>query len=144
MGLQNPEKKMSKSEDNASNVILFTDPVNKIRKKIMRAVTDSHSGVSYDPDNRPGVSNLVNLFAAMSHQTRQAICDQYASSGYGDFKRDLADAVIAVMEPIQNEMFRYLEDRQYLLQTAKIGSERARNVAVQNLNEIKEKIGLIV
>mgnify|MGYP001188178751 CR=1 FL=1 len=143
MGLQQPTKKMSKSDAGENNIILFTDSPKLIQKKIMKSVTDSDSTIGYDPIGRPGVSNLVNLYALLSDKTQTDVCDEFVGKGYGDFKRSLADLVISVMEPLQEKMNQYLEDPEHLIAVFNQGKNKAKIVAEKNLKEIKDKMGLI-
>ena len=144
MGLQTPEKKMSKSEGGENNVIFFTDDLQRIRKKIMRAVTDSGSTIEFDPTARPGVSNLVNLYALLNQQTTEQVCQEYVGQGYGAFKKALAELVIETVAPIQEKMHQYLQDPAQLMKFCQIGQEKARAVAAKNLDEIKSSMGLVI
>lgn len=101
MSLQEPTKKMSKSDDNQTATIYLLDTPKDIEKKIKRAQTDSENSVHYDVDNKPGISNLMDIYAAVTDQTHDQITAAYADKGYGTFKKDVADAVISVLEPIQ-------------------------------------------
>jgi len=143
MGLQYPDKKMSKSEGGENNVIFFTDSMKSVQKKIMKAVTDSEGTIDYDPVARPGISNLVSLYATLSNTSHQAVCEQFDGQGYGQFKRALAELVIGVMEPIQSQMYTYLDDPEMLLTIARQGADKARVIASKNLEVFKNTIGLV-
>jgi len=106
MSLQEPTKKMSKSDDNRTATIYLLDTMKDIERKIKRAQTDSENSVHYDAEGKPGISNLMEILAAVTDQTRDQITATYAGKGYGVFKKDVADAVISVLEPIQK---RYAE-----------------------------------
>lgn len=102
MSLQEPTKKMSKSDDNTTATIYLLDNPKDIEKKIKRAQTDSENTVRYDIDCQPGISNLIEILSAVTDKTHEEIEAAYAGKGYGVFKKDVADAVISVLEPIQN------------------------------------------
>ena len=144
MGLQTPEKKMSKSEGGENNVIFFTDDLQRIRKKIMRAVTDSGTTIEFDPVNRPGVSNLVNLYALLNNQTNEQVCQDYEGQGYGVFKKALADLVVDMIAPVQEKMHLYMQDPAELMRFCQKGKEKARAIATKNLDEIKSSMGLVI
>ncbi|MBM4211943.1 MAG: tryptophan--tRNA ligase [Gammaproteobacteria bacterium] len=143
MGLQNPDKKMSKSEGGENNVIFFTDNMKSVQKKIMKAVTDSDGTIAFDPIKRPGISNLISLYATLSNKSIWAVCQQFDGHGYGHFKQDLAELVVSVMAPIQAQMHSYLNDPGMLLAIARQGADKARVVAQQNLAVFKDVMGLV-
>ena len=101
MSLQEPTKKMSKSDDNTTATIYLLDEPKAIEKKIKRAQTDSENSVHYDRENKPGISNLIEIFSAVTDHTHEEVEAAYAGKGYGAFKKDVAEAVIAALEPIQ-------------------------------------------
>jgi tryptophanyl-tRNA synthetase len=101
MDLQDPTRKMSKSEDSPQGTILVLDPPSTIAKKIKSAVTDSRTDVRYDPEEKPGVSNLLEIYASTTGTSIPAAEEAFASGGYGKFKQAVADAVIAALEPVQ-------------------------------------------
>ena len=101
MSLQEPTKKMSKSDENQTATIYLLDEPKDIEKKIKRAQTDSENAVRYDVKAKPGISNLMDIYAAVTDQSHEEIEAAYAGKGYGSFKKDVADAVISVLEPIQ-------------------------------------------
>ena len=92
MSLQEPTKKMSKSDDNTTATIYLLDEPKAIEKKIKRAQTDSENSVHYDKENKPGISNLIEIFSALTDQTHEQVEAAYAGKGYGAFKKDVADA----------------------------------------------------
>tara|TARA_Y100001954_G_scaffold176017_1_gene187065 strand:- start:409 stop:1107 length:699 start_codon:yes stop_codon:yes gene_type:complete len=143
MSLQNPNKKMSKSDENQNSFIALLDPPHRISKKIKRAVTDTEASVASDP-NRPGISNLVELYSAFSGQSTESIEHQYQGQGYGVFKADLADLVIAEFEPIQRRFNELMNDQGQLLTWMKIGAERANARAYETLHVVTKAIGLVV
>ena len=101
MSLQEPTKKMSKSDSNTTATIYLLDDPKDIEKKIKRAQTDSLNTVRYDTDCQPGISNLIEILSAVTDQSHEDIEKAYEGKGYGAFKKDVADAVISVLEPIQ-------------------------------------------
>jgi tryptophanyl-tRNA synthetase len=142
MGLKDATKKMAKSDEDADSYILLTDPPDLIRKKVMRAVTDSGHEVRYDEINKPGISNLMVIFSLCSGLTLEQIDDQYHSNGYGVFKKEVAEAVVAKLEPIQRR-YQELREPGVVEQALRQGAERARTVATRKLIEVKEKVGFV-
>ena len=129
MGLQNPEKKMSKSEsDNMNNVIYILDEPNVIRNKIKRAVTDSDTEVRYGED-KPGVSNLLNIYSSVTGKTIDEAVNELKGVGYGDFKAAVGEAVVAELEPIQKKFKEYSSDKAYLEKVMKDGADKASYIA---------------
>lgn len=140
MSLSEPTKKMSKSASDKGDIFL-TDEIAVIRKKIMSAVTDSGSSIEVDIENKPGITNLLTIYAALSDQTLEETAAMFKDFRYGDFKKTVADQVIAVIEPFQKrvhdiiatgEVDRVLED----------GAARARVIANQTLLKVKKAVGL--
>lgn len=141
MSLQEPTKKMSKSDKNAKSFISMLDDPSVIRKKLKSAVTDSSGIIEYDPINKPGISNLLVIFSAFSDQTVESLVTRYVGKGYGEFKDDLATAVIAVMEPIQQRHAELLKSDE-LDRILDQGAESARKVANKTLQKMKNAVGL--
>ena len=110
MSLQEPTKKMSKSDDNTTATIYLLDAPKDIEKKIKRAQTDSENSVHYDRENKPGISNLIEIFSAVTDQTHEQVEAAYAGKGYGAFKKDVAEAIISVLEPIQQRYAQLVGD----------------------------------
>jgi tryptophanyl-tRNA synthetase len=142
MALQNPEIKMSKSDANSNNVIFMLDEPKVIEKKIKRAVTDSEGLVAHDL-KRPGISNLVELYAACSGQSVASIESDYAGKGYGVFKQDLAALVVSQLSPIQQEFKQIRGDQKWLEEVLHRGKLRAQEQANTVLGRVKEAIGFI-
>lgn len=141
MGLQNPERKMSKSEsDNANNVIYILDDTKVIANKIKRAVTDSDTEVRYGED-KPGVSNLLNIYSSVTGKTVDEAVEEFKGCGYGEFKSVVADAVVAELEPIQKKFREYSSDKAYIEKVMKEGAEKASYIANKTLNKVKKKVG---
>lgn len=141
MSLQDPTKKMSKSDDNPKGFISMLDEPNVIRKKIRSAVTDSSGKIEYDVENKPGISNLLTIFSAVTDQSIADLAAKYADSGYGDFKADLGEAVVALLEPIQTRQ-RELLSSEELHQILDEGAEKARQVANKTLQRMRNGVGL--
>ena len=143
MSLDDASKKMSKSNPNAGSYIALLDSPDVIRKKISRAVTDSGREVKFDPQNKPEVSNLIAIYSACSGLTPQEIEARYEGQGYGPFKKDLAEQVVALLEPIQA---RYQEVRASgeLRRILADGAENARQVAAQTVRTVKERMGFVL
>ncbi|HEY3095576.1 MAG TPA: tryptophan--tRNA ligase [Acidimicrobiia bacterium] len=143
MDLQTPTAKMSKSADSPQGTVLLLDPPDVVTKKIKSAVTDSGTDVRYDPANKPGISNLLEIYAAVTGQAIPEIEAEYSDSGYGVFKNAVADAVVDALRPLQ-ETYKKLEadpaevDRQ-LAQ----GARKARSVSVPVLERARSAVGLL-
>jgi len=135
MSLQEPTKKMSKSDDNQAATIYLLDVPKDIEKKIKRAQTDSENSVHYDVKNKPGISNLMDILAAVTEQTHDQITAVYADKGYGTFKKDVADAVVSVLEPIQQRYTQLIHDPELdkILEKGAVKAHAKANVTYQNV-----------
>lgn len=143
MDLLDPAKKMSKS-DNDNGCILLTDSPEIIRKKIMRAETDSGHDIKFNPViDREGVHNLLTIYKVLSGKTEAQIEKHFAKSGYGDLKRELSELVIAKLSPIQKQIDKYMKNKKLLERILNDGAQRADKIAQKTLAEAKKKIGLI-
>ena len=142
MDLQEPTKKMSKSEENANGFILIMDPPEVIRKKVSRAVTDSVGEVKYC-DEQPGVKNLMTILGTITGETMEEIEKKYAGQGYAQFKKDVAEAIVSELEPIQTKTKELLSDKGYLESIYKEGAAKANYVAIKTLRKMQKKIGFI-
>lgn len=142
MSLQDPTKKMSKSDDNPNSYILIMDPPEVIRKKISRAVTDSIGVVNYT-DEQPGVKNLLDILISIKGYTKDEVVDLYKDKGYADLKKDVADSIIDELAPIQEKVNILLKDKKALEEIYKLGAEKANYAAIKNLRKMQKKIGLI-
>lgn len=141
MSLQEPTKKMSKSDSNKKSFISMLDEPDVIRKKIKSAVTDSTGIIEYDPENKPGISNLLSIFSAVTDFTIADLVSKYAGEGYGTFKADLAEAVVALLLPIQTRYNELLESEELEIILDE-GAEQARLVANKTLQRMKNGVGL--
>lgn len=141
MSLDNPEKKMSKSQP--SGCLFLDDEPEVIRKKVMSAVTDSGSEVKFDEVNKPGVSNLLRILSAVTGKAIPQLETEFAGQQYGAFKSAVADALITYLAPIREKKLALLKKPNTVLKAFAKGEKRARKVADQKLAEIYEKVGLI-
>ncbi len=141
MSLQEPLKKMSKSDPNQKAFISMLDDPKQIEKKIKSAVTDSDGIVRYDKENKPGVSNLLSIYSIFSGKTVAEIETKYEGKGYGDFKGDLAEVVIQALEPIQQKYNELMESSE-LDDILDIGAEKARLVSNKMVKKMENAMGL--
>lgn len=142
MNLQEPTKKMSKSDDNPNNYILIMDPPEVIRKKISRAVTDTIGIINYT-DDQPGIKNLINILCAINNDTPEFLLTKYSGAGYAQLKNDVAEAIIKELSPIQEKVKALLAEKTQLEAIYKRGGEKANYVANKMLRKMQKKIGLI-
>lgn len=142
MSLQEPTKKMSKSDDNPNGYIFIMDPPEVIRKKISRAVTDNVGVVKYS-DEQPGVKNLMTIMTSLTGMTVEEIESKYEGMGYAQFKSDVAEAIVAELEPIQKKVKELMDDKTKLEGIYKSGAEKANYVANKMLRKMQKKIGFI-
>ncbi len=140
MSLQDPTRKMSKSDPEECFISLLDEP-DAVRRKIKRAMTDSDGEIRFDPENKPGVSNLLSIISTLTGEDMETICGEMAGKGYGDLKNRTSDAVIAALEPLQSEYKRLIADKQYLLDTLLSGAEKANSIAIRTLRKVQKKIG---
>lgn len=143
MGLQDPESKMSKSSTNPNDVIFIEDEPEVIIKKFKKAVTDSENKVRFDPENKPGVSNLMQIYSAITSKTMSDIEKEFDGKGYGDFKMAVANSVVERLKPVQEKYKELLGNKKYLEEIYEKGAENARKLASKTLREVKDKIGII-
>lgn len=142
MSLQTPTKKMSKSDANVKEYISMLDEPSVIRKKIKSAVTDSSGVFEFDPAEKPGVSNLLTIFSAFSGESIDSLVNRFKGVGYGQFKEELADAIIAVMEPIQERYYELLKSDK-LDEILDEGAKKANYVANKTLRKMEKAVGLV-
>jgi tryptophanyl-tRNA synthetase len=141
MDLVDPTKKMSKTEENPKGVIGLLDDVNVARKKIMGATTDSEMSVRFDPENKPGISNLINIYASLTGYTIEMVESKFVNSNYGEFKRAVADVVCEFLETIQGR-YRDLIDSGKLDEMLNDGANKVREICKNKFEDMKFKIGL--
>ncbi|MEV6021064.1 MULTISPECIES: tryptophan--tRNA ligase [unclassified Streptomyces] len=141
MNLQEPTSKMGKSDDVGPGVVYLLDEPDAVRKKIMRAVTDSGQDVAYDPEERPGVSNLLEILAACEGGDPETLGGTYTS--YGALKKDTADAVVELLRPVQERHKQLCADPSYVEGVLRDGARRARGMARPTVDSAYEAIGLL-
>lgn len=141
MDLQDPTKKMSKSSENQKGVIRLLDEPEVIRKKIMSATTDSLAKVKFDKENQPGISNLINIYSAVTDLSIKEIEDKFEGSQYGEFKKEVAQKVVDKLSEIQNRYYELVKSSE-LDEILDKGKEVAREIAKRKYEEMKKKIGL--
>lgn len=142
LGLQNSAAKMSKTNRNASNYIALLDPPEGVKKKIKRAITDSGTEVEYH-ESKPGISNLMVIYSAITGKSLTGIQQDYAGQGYGRFKNDLAEIIIEFLQPIQKRYEVFSNDRDFLASTLKRGAEAARERSQHTLDAVHRALGFI-
>ena len=141
MSLDDPTSKMSKSAENIHSRISLLDDANKIKKSIMRSTTDSEGSIRFDFENKPGISNLMNIYSAFSGMGVPDIEKKYSGCGYGEFKKDLVDVTVEAILPIQ-QRYHQIRESEELTNILKDGAERANAISERTLNRVKEKFGL--
>jgi tryptophanyl-tRNA synthetase len=145
MSLQNPAAKMSKSDKNQSGVVYITDTDDAISKKINGAITDSGSRIEFDGEAKPGISNLLNIFAAATDTSVEAAAEQFSSlTSYAPFKLAVADAIIGKISPIREKYYEIIRDREYLLSVMRAGREDAQRRADAMISEVYRRVGFSV
>ncbi|HEY0486750.1 MAG TPA: tryptophan--tRNA ligase [Mycobacteriales bacterium] len=141
--LQEPTAKMSKSASSPAGIIDLLEDPRKSAKKIRSAVTDSEAVVRFDPATKPGVSNLLSIYSALTGRTVADLEDAYAGRMYGDLKKDLADVVVEFVTPIQQRTAAYLDDPTELDKVLAIGAEKARALAGPTLATMYDRVGFL-
>lgn len=141
MALDDPTSKMSKSAENVHSRISLLDEDNKIKKSIMKSTTDSEGIIRFDIENKPGVSNLLNIYSAFSGESIDDLVARYEGSGYGDFKKDLVGIVQEALAPIKKN-FDEIRESQELLDVLKDGAEKAGTIAEKTMKRVKDNFGL--
>jgi tryptophanyl-tRNA synthetase len=139
--LAEPEKKMSKSDENPKSYIMLLDDLGLIRNKIKSAVTDSEGTIKYDLKKKPGISNLLTIYASLTDESIKDIEKKYEGSNYATFKADLAEVVVDAIRPIQKRYFDIINDTK-LDDILSQGAERARLIASRKMQKVMKKIGL--
>ena len=139
--LLDPTKKMSKSAENPNGTIFLSDDKDTVIRKFKRAVTDSEACVKYDPDNKPGVSNLITIYSRFTGKSVTETEKEFEGKGYGDFKLAVGEAVADKLAPLQSEQQKILNDKEYLSAVLKSGAEKAYKTARKTLAKVYKKIG---
>lgn len=143
MSLQDPTKKMSKSDENEKNFVSIIDEAKKIEKKIKSAATDSGSEIRYDAENKAGISNLLTIYSVLSGQDVAQLEKNYEGKMYGHLKVDLAELVVQTLTPVKAEYDRLMQDRAHLDTLLKAGAEKAQQRARATLERVYEAVGLV-
>lgn len=143
MSLTSPENKMSKSDKDQNGCVYMLEKPEDILRKFKKAVTDSEASVRFDPANKPGVSNLMQIYSAATGRSFEAIESEFAGHGYGDFKAAVGEAVVELLRPIREETERILADKAYLQSVYRAGAEKASRVANRALGKVYKKVGFI-
>ena len=143
MSLTSPENKMSKSDKDPNGCIYMLEKPEDIMRKFKKAVTDSDACVRYDPANKPGVSNLMQIYSVATGSSFEAIEAEFAGRGYGDFKKAVGESVVELLRPIREETERLLADKAYLESVYRAGAEKASYVANRTVSKVYKKIGFL-
>ena len=141
MALDDPSSKMSKSAENAHSRISLLDEDSKIKKSIMRATTDSDGEIRFDPENKPGVSNLLNIYSALSGRSLDDIVADFAGHGYGDLKKELVEITKEALQPIKQN-FSEIRESDELKAILRNGAEKANTIAEKTMKRVKDNFGL--
>lgn len=141
MALDDPTKKMSKSAENIHSRISLLDEPSKIKKSIMKATTDSDGIIRFDIENKPGVSNLLNIYSALTGESVSSLETRYEGKGYGDFKKDLVTVTADALAPIRDK-FNEIRYSSELTQILRDGAARADSIAQKTMARVKENFGL--
>ena len=134
---------MSKSDANVNAFISMDDDKDTILRKFKRAVTDSDSFVKYDPQNKPGISNLLTIYSAVTNKSIEDAEKEFVGKGYGDFKIAVGEAVADIIEPIRLEKNKLLSDKAYLEKVLYEGSQKAQYLANKTISKVYKKVGLV-
>jgi len=141
MSLDDPTSKMSKSAENAYSRISLLDDEKTIKKAIMKATTDSEGTIRFDLENKPGVSNLINIYSSFSGMSVKDIEKKYDGCGYGEFKKDLVQVTVEALRPIR-EKYEVIRNSKELIEILKDGAERANAISQKTMARVKESFGL--
>ena len=140
MSLQEPTKKMSKSDENPNASIYLMDDPDTIIRKCKRAVTDSEAQILYR-DEQPGVKNLIDIYSACTNKAPQDVVKEFEGKGYGDFQMAVGEAVVSVLKPLQDEVARLEKDKAYIDSVIKNNAEKANYYAMKTLRKVQKKVG---
>jgi tryptophanyl-tRNA synthetase len=143
LDLQEPAAKMSKSASSPSGIIEMLDDPKVSAKKIRSAVTDSGTEIRFDAEEKPGVSNLLTIYSALTGRSVKELEIEYDGRGYGDLKKDLADVVVEFVTPFRNRTLELLEDRAELTAVLRRGEDKAREVAERTLADVYDRVGFV-
>lgn len=141
MSLQEPTSKMSKSDEDANASIYLMDDPDAIMRKFKRAVTDSDACVRFDQETKPGISNLMSIYGAITGQTMEQIQSEFEGKGYGDFKMRVGEAVVEELRPLQARFKELSSDKTYIDSIIKKNAETANYLATKTLRKVQKKVG---
>ncbi|WP_341876334.1 tryptophan--tRNA ligase [Defluviitalea saccharophila] len=141
MSLQEPTKKMSKSDENENAFIALLDSPDTIVRKLKRAVTDSEAKIQYT-DKQPGIKNLLDIYCSITEESIEQAVERFSSLGYGEFKLKVAEVIIEALRPLQNRFYELEKDKQYIDGIIKNNAEKASYIANKTLRKVQKKIGL--
>ncbi len=144
MSLKDGRKKMSKSDPSDLSRINLNDSPDQIYQKIKKAKTDHLAEISYDPQNRPEISNLIDIYCSLSGTNVDKIVDQYQNAGFAKFKEELADIIITTLAPIHGKYVELMKNQDYLITTVHNGADKAKITAAKTLVEIKKLMGFVI
>lgn len=142
MSLQNPKKKMSKTDDPAERIGLFDEP-EEIKKKIVSAVTDTGKIIKYDIERKPGISNLLTIYSLFSNKSIKEIEQKFKKKGYADFKKSLTELLINSLEPFRRKNKEFLSRDVYVKEVLEQGRKKAQVIAESTIQEVRQKMGLV-
>ncbi len=140
MSLQEPAKKMSKSDENPNGSIYLMDDPDTIMRKCKRAVTDSEASIAYR-DEQPGLKNLINIYSACTSKTPEETVREFEGKGYGEFKMAVGEAVVSILKPLQDEVARLEKDKSYIDSVIKENAEKASYYSMKTLRKVQRKVG---
>ncbi|MBO7526221.1 MAG: tryptophan--tRNA ligase [Clostridia bacterium] len=143
MSLQDPTKKMSKSDENVNAFISMNDDPDTVLRKFKRAVTDSGSDIVFDEENKPGISNLLTIYSLFTGKDIASAEKDFEGKGYGEFKSAVGEAVAEGLKPIQAKKADLLNNKDYLFDVLKKGKERANYIAEKTIRKVYKKVGLL-
>lgn len=143
MSLQEPDKKMSKSDENENAYVFILDSEDAILRKFKRAVTDSEREIRYDEVNKPGVSNLISIYSAVTGKNFGEIENEFEGRSYGDLKEIVGQSVAELLKPVQQKYNEYTSNKDYLNSILKENSEKAAYMARKTLSKVYRKVGLV-
>jgi tryptophanyl-tRNA synthetase len=143
MDLQEPDRKMSTTDSQPQGKVLITDPPETVRRKLKSAVTDSGTEVRYDPETKPGISNLLEIMSVATGEPIRALETRYDSAGYGRFKADVAEAVVELLDPIRAHYEELRADPGELQRMLSQGADKARQASAPTLEQMYERMGFV-
>ena len=143
MSLTTPTSKMSKSDKDQNGCVYMLEKPEDILRKFKKAMTDSDACVRFDPENKPGVSNLMQIYSVATGRDYAAIEAEFAGQGYGSFKTAVGESVVELLRPIREETERLLADKSYLESVYRTGAEKAAYVANRTLSKVYKKVGFL-